>query len=65
MEVVVAVQNIMLHMACKLLLLGTFLRLYTKLKDCIVETKVPSFRFFFFPTELFTVATITSTVLTH
>ena len=39
--VVAAVEeNIMLQMACKLPLLGTFLKFYMELKKCTVETKV-------------------------
>jgi hypothetical protein len=35
-------ENIMLQMACKLRLVRTFLMFYVELKDCTVETKVPS-----------------------
>jgi hypothetical protein len=47
MEVVVAAveeENIMLHIACKLPLLGKFLMFYMELKDCIVRNKVPSIK---------------------
>ena len=41
--------EIMLHMACKRPLLGTFFnKFYMELKDCIAGTKVPSLRTFFF-----------------
>jgi hypothetical protein len=36
-------ENIILHMSCKLPLLGTFLMFYMEMKDCIVET-FPSFK---------------------
>jgi hypothetical protein len=51
MEVVVVVaaavaveENIMLQVACKLPSLETFLMFYMELKDCTVETKVPSLK---------------------